>query len=507
MKQPMKIRLLSTLENLLGMYEYASTEVLVLEAVANGIDAGADAISIRLERDTDGDYVEFHNNGRSMSRSDFANYHTVSYSTKQKGEGIGFAGVGAKIFMAAWEHAEIVTMSGEGDQILVSRMWRERPRDGEDEVVWESNLDGATMGDVVGVRIANHRPGTTYRVKIRYEDYTWLKRHLVERLQFWFNMALVSKRLSLTANGAAVSPWTPGGSQYRKMPKYQSHSIPCRVWIANDDIPDEWRHITYYVLGKRIKSDMVDWVAEIKPQYAKRVFCMADASALAGYLTTNKENFERNFYTNKMLSRAKRAFYETLKENGCLRDPVREVDDSPVVRNELTRRLNVVLNLPELRQFNPFAKAIRLNQPVGSKEDETTGSALRHVSIPDSKDTGSESIDGPKEKRDDSPAAQMLDGRGESGEVRRRRTGGISIIPVDAPDDDREGWLDPTNGAVVYNTGHAFYKRIKPNRALDEYNLARVVIASLIKAKNEEIPMDAVATLKHFEDILHRVWL
>ena len=45
MKQPMTVNLLNMLKTLLGMYEYEDIEVLMLEAVANGMDAGADTIS------------------------------------------------------------------------------------------------------------------------------------------------------------------------------------------------------------------------------------------------------------------------------------------------------------------------------------------------------------------------------------------------------------------------------------------------------------------------------
>ena len=82
----MTVNLLNMLKNLLGMYEYENIEVLVLEAVANGMDAGADTININLERDSNGCYVTFHNNGVPMNETDFVNYHTVAVSTKEKGK-------------------------------------------------------------------------------------------------------------------------------------------------------------------------------------------------------------------------------------------------------------------------------------------------------------------------------------------------------------------------------------------------------------------------------------
>lgn len=508
MKKPVTIKLLATLKNMLGMYEYGHMEVLVLEAVANGIDAGADTSSISFERNSGKCYVTFHNNGAVMDGTDFKNYHTVSASTKRKGEGIGFAGVGAKIFMAAWPDAEIVTITGEGSSVLVSRMWRETQEDDEDEVVWDSTVDGASVEDVVNHIISDHERGTTYRVRVPEDGYVQLRKDLRTILRFWFNAALVSKQLSLIIEGVPVLPWRPDGKHFQKTSKYKDYRMPCHIWVASNEISDDLRDITYYVHGKRIKNELVDWSAQLKSQYEKRVFCMADVTVIAEHLTTNKENFERNFHTNKIIKKIKHDFYEVLKNNGYLRDTSDNVDDSGAVVNELTERLNKVLRTPELKQFNPFAKLVSHDLPNASNDGSINVSEMAGSQT--SMSTGNST----NNKSEDAPGGN-LDGTshyedamsGEPGELRRRRSRGISIIPIDAPQNQHEGWLDPSTGAVVYNVGHEFYKRTVNNPWLRDYNLARVVIASLIRAKNGEIEMDADTTFKHFENILHKVWI
>jgi len=92
MAEPLSIKILETLKNLLDMYVYPKEEVLVLEAVANGIDAKAKKIEISFDQNDSGHYITFLNNGPPMNKADFQNYHTISSSTKTKGEGIGFAG-------------------------------------------------------------------------------------------------------------------------------------------------------------------------------------------------------------------------------------------------------------------------------------------------------------------------------------------------------------------------------------------------------------------------------
>ena len=91
------------------MYQYRDETVCVNEAIANAVDAFREnsilggKIDITFEKtDDDYGYITFHNNAPPMAKDLFVTkYHTVSLSTKKKGRGIGFAGVGAKLFLAS----------------------------------------------------------------------------------------------------------------------------------------------------------------------------------------------------------------------------------------------------------------------------------------------------------------------------------------------------------------------------------------------------------------------
>ena len=81
MAKDLQFRHYETLYNLLKMYSREPEEVLVLEAVANGMDAKAKRIDIKLTKDKEEYFIAFHNNGLPMSKEDFENYHTVSRSS------------------------------------------------------------------------------------------------------------------------------------------------------------------------------------------------------------------------------------------------------------------------------------------------------------------------------------------------------------------------------------------------------------------------------------------
>jgi len=503
MAEPLSIKILETLKNLLDMYEYPNEEVLVLEAVANGIDAKAKKIEINFHSDASGHFVTFVNDGPPMNKSDFENYHTISSSTKTKGEGIGFAGVGAKIFLAAWDKAEIITITGIGNEVLASRMFRR----GEN-VEYDSTTNNIPIKNIIGNNKINHKYGTSYRVKVSAKGYEWLKKKINEKLQFWFNYALISKTLDIKVNGITIKPWEPSGEKYFKKISHKKKIIPCYIWICKEDIPEDRRHIVYSVYGKRIKNESVDWSYQIKGETNNKVFCLADVSILAQQLVANKENFKKGIYTNQIRSVVKKAFFDELDKRGLIFKQKDISSKTDVLTNELTKRLDKVLQNPEFKFLNPFSNPrvhyvsvkdekgnIMIQEVAGQQYLKGTktfdGTGMEELSSGDEEGTGY--FEG--EKGD------------QAGKNVSRKSRGLYIIPENFPDDKREGWVDMSNRGIVYNTGHPFSKSLENNPSLYDYNLTRVVISSLIKAKNDQTEMDAITTFQYFEKILHDVWL
>lgn len=502
MAEPLSIKILETLNNLLEMYEYPKEEVLVLEAVANGIDAKAKKIEINFESNDSGHYITFLNDGPPMNKDDFENYHTISSSTKTKGEGIGFAGVGAKIFLAAWEQAEIITISGRDNKVLVSKMFRRK-----DNVEYDSSLNGIPITQILGNKRLDHKYGTSYLVKVSAKGFEWLKKNIDDKLQFWFNYALLSKTLELTVNGKIIKPWKPPGEKIFKKISHKNKIIPCYIWISEKDIPEDQRHIVYSVFGKRIKNESVDWANQIKGENSQRVSCMVDVSILAQQLVANKENFKKSIYTNSIRGIVKKAFFDELESKGLIFKHEDILAKTNVVVNELTKRLDKILQNPDFKFLNPFSNPKTHYVTLRDEDGDITIKELEGQQSVAGTNTGDGSNSLGISSGDEQGSGFFEDDEGESGINKTRKSRGISIIPENFPDDTREGWLDMGNRAVVYNTGHPFSKSVENNPSLHDYNLTRVVISSLIKAKNDQMEMDAITTFDYFEKILHDVWL
>jgi hypothetical protein len=90
-----RVDLLHLLEDLRDAYIGPAEETILTEIVANSLDSGATLIAVT----TDPILRTFTlvDNGGGMRRRELARYHDIAASTKTRGEGIGFAGVGIKM--------------------------------------------------------------------------------------------------------------------------------------------------------------------------------------------------------------------------------------------------------------------------------------------------------------------------------------------------------------------------------------------------------------------------
>jgi hypothetical protein len=83
------------LDDFVGSYTHSPDVTVIVEDVANALDAGARQIAFTIDQDRRVLGVE--DDGRGMTAEEFERYHDLAQSSKQRGTGIGFAGLGAKL--------------------------------------------------------------------------------------------------------------------------------------------------------------------------------------------------------------------------------------------------------------------------------------------------------------------------------------------------------------------------------------------------------------------------
>lgn len=98
------------LEDLRDVYTGSLEETILTEILANALDSGASRVNIDL--DPAAGAIAMRDNGRGMLRRELARYHDIATSTKVRGHGIGFAGVGIKLGLLACRQVVTETRRG-----------------------------------------------------------------------------------------------------------------------------------------------------------------------------------------------------------------------------------------------------------------------------------------------------------------------------------------------------------------------------------------------------------
>ena len=499
---------LHNLENLLDMYEYNELDVLVNEAMANAVDVFREysirpgKIDISFIQKNDGTcYLSFHNDAPPMSEKQFYSkrgYHMVSFSSKQKGKGIGFAGVGAKLFLVSKQGGEIITVTGKDkNNFMASKMYRSK------EDVEFITTEKYSVKDIVEIPNYVHSYGTTYSVKLTPNAYRQLKEKLPSIIKFWWNYALITKQIIVKIDGKILSPWIPRGDQFKKEFKWKKQKIPAVCFVSKEIIPELRRHIVFTVFGKRIHNKQLDLAIRIKGDFANRVFCIVDLSVLADQLTSNKEAFKKNVSNHDCKSKVEEGFWKFLEDEKLLN--VEFQQDIQVITNDLTKKLDQLLDTKEFKDLNPFLNprtrtSLTLNDNGDTVVGEEPGNGASDESI----------IDGPPSDGTDrgigdgTSLIEDEDAERIASKKEKKAKGLKLVFTKKLQTHLEEARVEPKAGAIVIDELHPMYHRYRnESNKLQNYNLMRIIIESLIRHKNESVNWDAKETMYRFRNLLH----
>ena len=436
-----EIDALQSLENFRDAYDDTAS-VVVLEAIANALDVGATEVDIKLENR----HISFRDNGPGMNRRIFKSYHNISHSTKTKGHGIGFAGVGAKIYLAIWKQTVIHTETYGQDGPFASDMRVIRRK-----LIWDELPTSATISG----------RGTLYSVKLREADYKILDGEIEDIVYRAFNPAMLNG-FTVTINGNRLRPWDPPHEFRREgVANAKGMKLPVRLTVTDEDTPEKYRHVQYQVWGKTVTTKKLDWVNEISEPYRSRVHVWVDAEKCSKHLKINKGSFKSGQrQVSDMYKAVNRWVSETLRENGYVKREGGQTRSNP----KLSRFFQNLFRQEEYRWLDP-----NTTTGVGSGSGAGIG---RGGGTSDSGSGESNSENSDKRK---------------NGASNRRGGSGISITFVDEEDDQRDGWLDPETNNFVCNRGHRLYRKYEKNPDARNQRVKTILFMELIRygAKKE----------------------
>lgn len=483
-----RVDLLHLLEDLRDAYPGMLEETILTEIVANSLDSGASRIVIEAHP-SEGTLMVL-DNGSGMQRKDLARYHDIASSTKRRGQGIGFAGVGIKLGLLVCE--EVLTETKRG-QTHVSTSWH------------LSSRHRAPWKWVVPIGMVQQQ-GTAVRLKLQNVlspllDTGFLgaaiTRHFQPLLDSTFSTILnghYPQGVVFAIDGVELTPQkfeapVTAPLEIRMLRKRKPSAVGYLVRTEHP-LSEDLQGLAISTFGKVIKAGW-DWLG-LTPQTRERISGLIEVPDLAACLTLNKGDFIRVGTRGATYLAYRKAIQEAVQRQladwGVIDGPVEETPPRQIrpLERDIERVLEDLSNLfPLLGSLVEHRKGGQRRLPMG-----TPGSyeEMRAVITPGNdapvvdedatlviqdSDGGpsTESNREPREPEEDHSVVSdfLLPGRGSP---RRAARFGLGIQFEDREHDQEIGRL--VESTVWVNRAHPAYQRAVATRSVG-YHIALAV--------------------------------
>lgn len=283
-----RVDLLHLLQDLADAYPGDMHETILIEIVANALDSGAGRI--RVSADAAAQTVTVIDDGAGMRRADLRRFHDVATSTKSRGDGIGFAGVGIKLGLLVSD--EVITESKRGtDHISTSWTLANRKRA---PWRWVPPLGMISeRGTAVRLRLNNplsplveagfleNALRTHFEPLFDPQFDDVLRPHYPNGIQFEVNGQLLARSAASAVQIAPIAVRLAG--------KRKASAVG--YVLRGAAVDEDRRGVAISTFGKVIKRGW-DWLG-MMPAAAERTSGLIEAPGLAGALTLNKADFLR----------------------------------------------------------------------------------------------------------------------------------------------------------------------------------------------------------------------
>ena len=359
-----RVDLQHLLEDLRDAYTGALEETILTEIVANALDSGA--TRIRLQPSPADATLTVVDDGRGMQRRDLARYHDVAASTKSRGEGIGFAGVGIKLGLLV--SSEVVTETRRGATHVATR-WHLTSRY---RAPWKwIPPPGMTGPRGTAVRLCLTNPLSPL-LDAGYLDEA-IRRHFEPLLDPAFDEVLgrhYARGIAFEVGGQVLARSAAPRADRVVIPiRLGRRRIPSAIaTLERRDAPAlsdggiDREGIAISTFGKVIKRGW-DWLG-LTPATPSRVSGLIEAPDLAGCLTLSKNDFIRTGPRGATYLAYRKAIQEVVSRQLAVWGDTRDADARPrTVR--LERDLERVLE--DLADDFPLLRSL-VNQRAGGQK-------------------------------------------------------------------------------------------------------------------------------------------
>ncbi|MFQ5890839.1 MAG: ATP-binding protein [Gemmatimonadota bacterium] len=500
-----RVDLLRLLEDLRDAYPGPLEETILTEIVANALDSGAGEVYIVA--DSVAGTLTVNDDGKGMGRSALARYHDLAVTSKRRGRGIGFAGVGIKLGLLVSEEVVTETKTARARTPLATS-WRlaSRTRAPWRWVEPRALLDGG--GTAVRLYLEN---ALSQLLDPGFIEGSLL-RHFRPLFDPAFDDILASQyphgvRFHLNGRLLARTALHPGRVSLEVRVGRQRKASGVGFLHRDPALAEEERGIAVSTLGKVIQAGW-DWLG-ISPSRPADVGGLIEVPPLAESLTLNKADFVRAGPRGAVFLGYRKAIQEAVSmqleawgegpgTSGPRRPRPRSLErdlqsvlaglseDYPLLATLVERRRGGQRRLPLGGEPSPRGvvpgPGVEL-EPGGSPAHEEPAS--EEPVGPDREKKGTEPEGGPPEKK--LPDAAIPGGGARKIPARY----GLRIRFESRADDSSLGRL--VESTVWVNDAHPAYRRAVASRS-EGYHLALTVAMALASLAVEPVQVQEFVT-------------
>jgi hypothetical protein len=363
--------LLHLLEDLRDAYPGAVEETILTEVIANSLDSGATLI--RIHASSAEASLTVSDNGSGMPRRDLRRYHDLATSTKTRGQGIGFAGVGIKLALLVCK--EVITESRRGKS-HVATQWHLASRH---RAPWKWTPPPgmlAEQGTAVRLHVADPLSPLT--------DHGYIEAAIRRHYQPLLDPAcepilapLYPRGVSFEVNGERLASQSSRAPETAPLAihtgRKRKPSAAGYLFRETAPLPEDQRGIAVSTYGKIIKRGW-DWLG-VSPNTPDRIGGVIEAPVLATSLTLNKGDFIRTGQRGAVYLAARKAIQEVVVRQLAQWGDAPETSESARPRTMRTLERDLERVLLELAEGFPLLASLVEHRRGGQKRLPLASSA------------------------------------------------------------------------------------------------------------------------------------
>jgi hypothetical protein len=489
-----RVDLVHLLQDLADAYPGDLHETILIEIIANALDSGASRI--RVLTSAAAQTLTAIDNGAGMRRADLRRFHDVATSTKTRGEGIGFAGIGIKLGLLISD--EVTTESKRGKE-HISTTWTLTQRK---RAPWRWIPPAGLVTD----------RGTAVRLRLTNPLSPLVESGFLENTIRQHFEPLLDPRFD-----ELLRPHYPAGVAFEidgnELPRTTVESpelAPIAIRLAGKRKPsasgylvraassfsEDRRGVAISTFGKVIKRGW-DWLG-MMPAAADRTSGLIEAPALAAALTLNKADFLRTGPRGATFLAYRKALQEAIAEqlarwgDATPEQPAQRRVARPIERDMESVLADLADDFPMLAMLVRRTSGGNRKLRVGGRAPgelspdsmdlfappaaEAPSPALPAPEVPTSTEELHETESAPRSPERERPGADV--GPPAPRGPRRPTRLGLSIQFESRPDDAELGRLVDTT--IWVNDAHPAYRRASASRS-EGYHIALAVALALSK--------------------------